>query len=143
VLGSIRRRTAEMRFAGKPPRRACLRIVSSSGARVDVYNLADENVTERYEFGGSPWKKEYAKAYEQMSPSSYMGAITTPTLILHDISDPRVPITSSYAMYHALKDNGVTVKFIALPIAGHEPADPVHQSDWYRLWVEWFDQYLK
>jgi dipeptidyl aminopeptidase/acylaminoacyl peptidase len=102
--------------------------------RVDVYNLADENVTERYEFGGSPWKKEYAKAYEQMSASSYMGAITTPTLKLHDTADPRVPITGSYAMYHALKDDGVPVNFIALPIAGHEPPDPVHQSDWYRLW---------
>ena len=32
-LGSIRRRTAETRFAGKPPRRACSRTVSSSGAR--------------------------------------------------------------------------------------------------------------
>jgi dipeptidyl aminopeptidase/acylaminoacyl peptidase len=111
--------------------------------KVDTYNLADENVTGRYEFGGSPWKKEYAKAYEQMSASSYMRAITTPTLILHDTGDPRVPITSAYAMYHALKDNGVTVKFMALPIGGHEPADPVHQSDWYRLWVEWFDKYLK
>ena len=33
VLGSIMRRTAETRFAGKPPRRACSRTVSSSGAR--------------------------------------------------------------------------------------------------------------
>jgi hypothetical protein len=33
VLGSIRCRTAEMRFAGKPPRRACSRTVSSSGAK--------------------------------------------------------------------------------------------------------------
>jgi hypothetical protein len=30
--GSIRRRTAETRFAGKPPRRVCSRTVSSSGA---------------------------------------------------------------------------------------------------------------
>jgi dipeptidyl aminopeptidase/acylaminoacyl peptidase len=112
-------------------------------SRVDVYNLADENVTERYEFGGPPWKKEYANAGAQQSPITYVGAITTPTLIVHDTGDPRVPITSSYAMYHALKDNGVTVKFIATPTAGHEASDPVHQSDTYRVWREWFDHYLK
>src|SRR5579862_4659097 len=33
VLGSIRRLTADMRFAGNPVRRACSRTVSSSGAR--------------------------------------------------------------------------------------------------------------
>ncbi len=33
VVGSIMRRTAEIRLAGKPPRRACSRTVSSSGAR--------------------------------------------------------------------------------------------------------------
>jgi dipeptidyl aminopeptidase/acylaminoacyl peptidase len=112
--------------------------------RADTYNLADYNVTERFARGGSPWKKEYAKAYEEQSPITYAGAITTPTLILHDTGDERVPITNSYAMYHALKDNGVTVKFIAIPVAGHFPdGSPVRQSDILRVWIDWFDQYLK
>ena len=110
---------------------------------VDWYTLTDENVTERFEFGGSPWKKEYAKAYEEQSAITYASAVTTPTLILHNTGDATVPITSSYAFYHALKDSGVTVKFIAIPTAGHEAGDPVHQSDTYRVWLEWLDQYLK
>jgi dipeptidyl aminopeptidase/acylaminoacyl peptidase len=118
-----------------------------SGAAVnsmtEAYDLSDFNVTQRFAFGGSPWKKEYAKAYEEQSPITYAGAITTPTLILHDTGDARVPITNSYAMYHALKDNGVTVKFVAIPVAGHGPGDPVRQSDTYRVWLEWLDQYLK
>jgi dipeptidyl aminopeptidase/acylaminoacyl peptidase len=109
----------------------------------DWYTLTDVNVTEGFMFGGSPWKKQYAKAYEEQSPITYAGAVTTPTLILHDTGDTVVPITSSYAMYHALKDNGVTVKFIAIPTAGHEPGDPVHDSDKDRVWLEWFDKYLK
>jgi len=112
-------------------------------SKADQYNLSDNNVTERFASGGSPWKKEYVKAYEERSPITYAGTITTPTLILHDTGDPRVPITSSYAMYHALKDNGVTVKFIAIPTSGHEPSDPVHDSDLERVWLEWLDQYLK
>jgi len=46
-------------------------------------------------------------------------------------------------MYHALKDNGVTVKFIAIPTAAHEASDPVHDSDTNRVWLWWLDQYLK
>jgi dipeptidyl aminopeptidase/acylaminoacyl peptidase len=110
----------------------------------DDLNLSDYNVQDRFLFGGSPWKKEYAKAYAEQSPITYASAITTPTLILHDTGDARVPITNAYALYHALKDNGVTVKFIAIPVAEHYPYDfPVHESDMYRLWVDWMDQYLK
>jgi dipeptidyl aminopeptidase/acylaminoacyl peptidase len=116
---------------------------AASNIKADQYNLSDYNVIERFKRGGTPWKKEYAKAYEEQSLIAYAGAITTPTLILHDTGDPRIPITNSYAMYHALKDNGVTVKFIAIPTAGHDPSDPVHESDRERVWLEWLDQYLK
>ena len=116
---------------------------AAPNSRADTYNLSDYNVIERLAHGGSPWKKEYAKGYEEQSPITYAGAITTPTLIMHDTGDERVPITNSYAMYHALKDNGVTVKFIAIPTAGHDPSDPVHQSDIIRVSLDWFDQYLK
>jgi dipeptidyl aminopeptidase/acylaminoacyl peptidase len=112
-------------------------------SRANQYNFSDYNVIERFEFGGSPWKKEHAKVYEEQSPITYASAITTPTLILHDTGDPRVPIASSYAMYHALKDNGVTVKFIAIPTTGHVPGDPVRNSDIDRVWLDWLDQYLR
>jgi dipeptidyl aminopeptidase/acylaminoacyl peptidase len=117
---------------------------AAPNSRASEYNLADYNIIEGFQFGGSPWKKEYAKAYEEQSPITYAGTITTPTLILHDTGDPTVPIINSYEMYHALKDNGVTVRFIALPIHGHWPDDyPVHESDILRVWLEWLDQYLK
>jgi len=116
----------------------------ASNSRADAYNLSDYGVKWRFMIGGSPWKKDNAKGYEEQSPITYAGAITTPTLILHDTGDRRVPVTNAYALYHALKDNGVTVKFIAVPVAAHFPhGAPVHASDIYRVWLEWFDQYLK
>jgi dipeptidyl aminopeptidase/acylaminoacyl peptidase len=115
----------------------------ATSSRADAYNLSDYGVKWRFMMGGSPWKKEYATAYKEQSPITYAGAITTPTLILHDTGDPRVPVTNAYALYHALKDNGVIVKFIAVPVAEHVPSDPVHGSDIHRVWIEWFDQYLK
>ena len=118
-----------------------------SGAAVNdlvhAYNLSDFNVTQRYSFGGSPWTGTLMQAYIAQSPITYAAQIKTPTLILADTGDARVPITQSYLMYHALKDNGVTVRFFAYPVAGHAPGDPVRTADVYRRWIDWIEQYTK
>jgi dipeptidyl aminopeptidase/acylaminoacyl peptidase len=110
---------------------------------VHEYALSDNNVTLRYGFGGSPWSGKLLKSYQEQSPIAYAQSITTPTLILSDTGDARVPITQSYLMYRALKDNGVPVQFFAYPVAGHFPNDPVRMPDVYRRWLEWMDRYLR
>jgi dipeptidyl aminopeptidase/acylaminoacyl peptidase len=109
----------------------------------DEYNLADGNVSARYSFKGSPYVGENLKDYRAQSPITFAAQMKTPTLIMHDTGDARVTITQGYSLYHALKDNGVPVKFIAYPVAGHFPGDPVRAMDVDRRWVEWMDQYLK
>jgi dipeptidyl aminopeptidase/acylaminoacyl peptidase len=64
-------------------------------------------------------------------------------LILGDVGDNNVPITNSYKLYHALKDNGATVQFVAYPVPGHFPSDPVRSLDVYRRWLDWLASYLK
>jgi dipeptidyl aminopeptidase/acylaminoacyl peptidase len=117
-----------------------------SGASVDdlneEYNLSDGNVEDRYNFKGSPWTGNM-KDYIAQSPITYAAQIKTPTLILSDTGDARVPITQSYQLYHALKDNGVVVKFVAYPVPGHFPGDPVRTIDVFTRWLAWLDQYLK
>ena len=49
-------------------------------------------------------------------------------------------MTQSYKLYHALKDNGTSVQFIAYPTGGHFPPDPVHQRDIRRRWIEWISR---
>jgi dipeptidyl aminopeptidase/acylaminoacyl peptidase len=109
----------------------------------DEYNLSDFNVQERFAFGGSPWVGSFARAYTEQSPITYASQMRTPTLILATTGDGRVPITQSYKLFHALRDNGVETKFIAYPAPGHFPADPVRSRDVIRRWVEWLDRYLK
>jgi dipeptidyl aminopeptidase/acylaminoacyl peptidase len=108
----------------------------------EEYNLSDGNVGGRYSFKGSPWTGNL-KDYIAQSPIAYASQIRTPTLILSDTGDARVPVTQSYQLFHALKDNGVTVKFIAYPVPGHFPADPIRSRDVYSRWITWIDQYLK
>jgi dipeptidyl aminopeptidase/acylaminoacyl peptidase len=110
---------------------------------LDQYNLGDGNVQVRYNFNGSPYSKDNAKAFLQQSPITYAPQIKTPTLIMCDTGDFRVPITQAYELYHAIRDNGVPVKFFAYPVGGHFPNDPVRQMDVYRRWAEWLANHLK
>jgi dipeptidyl aminopeptidase/acylaminoacyl peptidase len=110
---------------------------------IDEYALADNGVGDRYTMGGSPYVKGLAKNYIAQSPIDSAWRVTTPTLILSDVDDQRVPITQSYKFFHALKDRGTTVRFWAYPVSGHFPGDPVRQLDVYRRWSGWIEQYLK
>jgi dipeptidyl aminopeptidase/acylaminoacyl peptidase len=109
---------------------------------VDSYTLADSGLGRRLSWG-SPYAADNIKRYIEQSPITYASKIKTPTLILSDTGDVRVPITQSYEMYHALIDNGVPVKFIGYPVSGHSPDDPIHQADIDRRYVEWFSEHLK
>src|SRR3984893_14291971 len=90
----------------------------------EEYNLSDGNVGNRYSFRGSPYVGDNLKDYRAQSPITYAANMKTPTLILHDTGDARVTINQSSAWLRALKENGVSVKFFAYPVAGHSPGDP-------------------
>jgi dipeptidyl aminopeptidase/acylaminoacyl peptidase len=121
--------------------------VAMAGAPVtdwfDWYNMADMNTWAGYGLGGSPWLNDNAMNYWKQSPMAYAHRIRTPTLILSNTGDERVTISQSYKLYHALKDNRVEVMFIAYPIPGHFPADPVHRRDIRRRWVEWIADHFE
>ncbi len=109
----------------------------------DWYNLTDMNNWAGFGLGGSPWLNNNMDNYWKQSPIAYAHQIRTPTLILSNTRDPRVTVTQSYKLYHALKDNGVAVEFIAYPVDGHFPGDPIHQRDVWRRWIEWINKYFK
>jgi dipeptidyl aminopeptidase/acylaminoacyl peptidase len=110
---------------------------------LDSYNLSDNNVANAGHYGPSPWlSAENLARYRAQSPLSRAGYWHTPTLILHNVNDFRVPIANAYKFYHALQDNGVPVRFVGFPIAAHIPSDPVRSAEWNRLWLSWLDQHL-
>jgi len=121
--------------------------VAVSGAAVndllDEYALADNGVGDRYTMNGSPFTGGRMQAYVDQSPISAAWSVTTPTLIMSDTGDARVPITQSYRFFHALKDRGTPVEFWAYPVSGHFPSDPVRSQDVDRRWIEWIVNHLK
>jgi dipeptidyl aminopeptidase/acylaminoacyl peptidase len=110
---------------------------------LDQYDYGDANVRRGTSFGGSPYTdSKRLEAYREQSPITYASRIKAPTLILSDTGDYRVPITQSFQLYHTLVDNGVTTQFIAYPVSGHSPSDPVHSRDVDRRWIAWLSKYL-
>jgi len=109
---------------------------------VDQYTLSDNNVMRAIAYGPSPFVGDNLKAYAAESPISLAWRVKAPTLIMSDVGDWRVTTTQAYKFYHALKDNHTPVSFIAFPVAGHSPADPIRARDVWRRWVAWLKPYL-
>jgi dipeptidyl aminopeptidase/acylaminoacyl peptidase len=109
---------------------------------VEQYDLSDGNVQVRSSFGGSPWRSEFAEAYRAQSPISYATKIKAPTLIMANLEDFRVPPTQSFALYHALKDNGVETQFVAFQGRTHASGDPVNVRERTQLWLGWIRSHL-
>ncbi|WP_210518543.1 alpha/beta hydrolase family protein [Hymenobacter terricola] len=129
---------------GEPRRWRCAVAGAAVVDLLDSYNLSDNNAANAVHYGPSPWlSAENLARYRVQSPISRATRWRTPTLILHNVGDYRVPIANAYKFYHALKDNHVPVRFVAFPIAAHVPGDPVRSAEWNRLWLEWLDEYLR
>ncbi|MGD0050703.1 MAG: S9 family peptidase [Vulcanimicrobiaceae bacterium] len=110
---------------------------------VDMYNLGDGNYQIGFEFKGSPYVGNNLRDYIAQSPITYAAQTRCPVLIISDTGDVRVPIAQSYEMYHALQDNHIPVRFVGIPVSGHNPSDPIRSSDVNRLWLRWIDDHLK
>jgi len=94
--------------------------------------------------GPKPWNDAaLLQLYRDESPLTYADRVKTPTLILSDAGDFRVPTPLSYEFYHAVRAAGTTVKFVIWPVNGHSPSDPVRAEDVNRQWEAWLVDYLK
>lgn len=108
----------------------------------DWYTMADWNVWSGKGLGGSPWLNNNAENYRKQSPITYAHQIKTPTLILSTTLDPRVTVSQSFKLFSNLKDNGVKTEFIAYPMPGHFPGDPIHRKDVYERWTNWIKKHF-
>jgi dipeptidyl aminopeptidase/acylaminoacyl peptidase len=118
-----------------------------SGASVNDwyadYGTADDPDSDKALFHGSPFVGNNAAEYRRASSITYAKDVTTPVLIISDVGDNRDPFATSSMYYRALRDNGKDATFLAYPVDGHFPADPVRTLDLYGRWTDWFASHLK
>lgn len=110
---------------------------------VDEYALSDVQGLTTALLGGSPFDPKYRAEYLAESPITYARDVTTPTLVLSDTGDYRVPTPQAFEFYHALKDNDVETDFVMAPRYGHFPSDPAGRESLLKLWIGWFEDHLK
>jgi dipeptidyl aminopeptidase/acylaminoacyl peptidase len=94
----------------------------------------------QYWFDKKPW--EDIQGYMKYSPISYVGNVTTPTLLMTGESDFRTPISETEQYYQALKIQGVETAMVRIPDASHsiyrKPSNLMAKVE-YILW--WFNQH--
>ncbi|MDN7124417.1 S9 family peptidase [Pseudidiomarina terrestris] len=99
----------------------------------DMYNYFT-----KYWFPGLPW--ENLEHYMKYSPISYVGNVTTPTMLLTGEADYRTPISESEQYYQALKLAGVETAMVRVPDAPHgiysRPSNLIGKVAYILHWFE-------
>lgn len=94
----------------------------------------------KYWFPNKPW--EDPEPYLKRSPLTYVGNVTTPTMLLTGEEDYRTPIAESEQYYAALKLEGVETAMVRIPGASHGIANkPSNLIAKVAAILAWFEKY--
>lgn len=101
----------------------------------DMYNYFYQ-----YWFPGLPW--DNLEHYMKYSPISYVGNVTTPTMLLTGENDYRTPISETEQYYQALKLAGVETAMVRIQDSGHGIyARPSNLMNKVAYILHWFEQH--
>ena len=94
---------------------------------------------------GAASAQTYQKPYIKVSPFVVAHKISEPILLIHGEADNNTgtfPIQSE-RVYQALRDHGVTVRYVTLPLEAHGYA--ARETTEHVLWemISWFDKHVK
>ena len=92
-----------------------------------------------WEFGGPPWKDR--TQYEKYSPSRFIAQCTTPTLIIHNDRDYRVPVEQGLQMFTALQRQNVPSRLVMFPEENHWVLKPENSVRWYDEVLGWLTKW--
>ncbi|MEO8360506.1 MAG: S9 family peptidase [Vicinamibacteria bacterium] len=95
-----------------------------------------------WEFGGPPWGKNQTQ-YQKFSPSHFITQCTTPTLIIHNDRDYRLPIDQGIQMFTALQRQGVPSRLVMFPEENHWVLKAENSVLWYEEVLGWLKTWSK
>ena len=91
------------------------------------------------ELGGWYWE-DPAKVQSQ-SPSTFVAAMKTPTLVIHGALDYRVPDQQGLAYYNTLQAKGVDARLLWFPDENHWVLKPRNSKLWYGEFFGWLERH--
>ncbi len=116
--------------------------VSTDGIFDNVmsYYSTDELWFMEREFGGTP--TESPEVYRMSSPATFVKNFKTPTLVIHGGRDYRLDDSQGFAMYTALKRNGVPAQLLYFPDEPHYFRKTLNWKYVYKCKLEWLAKWL-
>jgi dipeptidyl aminopeptidase/acylaminoacyl peptidase len=108
-----------------------------------VYNLESmANSTEElwfseWEFGGKPTSAVAKANFARCSPHHSADKIKTPTMVITNEQDFRVPVDQGLQLFTALRRNGVPSRGLVFPDEGHWVLKPVNSKRWHEEVFGW------
>ena len=98
---------------------------------------------------GSFFGDEYVgtdrEAIAAQSPMAVVGAVTTPTLVIHSELDFRCPLEQATRYYSALKRQGTVAELLVFPGENHEltrAGQPRHRLERFAAVLDWWSRHL-
>jgi dipeptidyl aminopeptidase/acylaminoacyl peptidase len=95
-----------------------------------------------WEFGGRPWDAKARAQFARWSPHLYAHNIRTPTLIITNEQDFRVPVDQGLQMFTVLRRNGVPSEALVFPDEGHWVLKALNSRAWHEAVFGWMRKYL-
>jgi dipeptidyl aminopeptidase/acylaminoacyl peptidase len=95
-----------------------------------------------WEFGGTVWDAAAKAQFAKWSPHVAAHKIKTPTLIITNELDFRVPVDQGMQMFTVLRRNGVPSEMITFPDEGHWVLKALNSRYWHESVFGWLKKYL-
>ena len=95
-----------------------------------------------WEFGGPPWTPKARAQFAKWSPHLHAHNIKTPTLIITNELDFRVPVDQGLQMFTVLRRNGVPTEALVFPDEGHWVLKALNSRTWHEAVFGWLQKYL-
>jgi dipeptidyl aminopeptidase/acylaminoacyl peptidase len=95
-----------------------------------------------WEFGGAPWSATARRNYARCSPHLSANKIRTPTLVITNQQDFRVPVDQGLQLFTALRRNGVPSEGLVFENEGHWVLGALDSKRWHESVFAWMQRYL-
>jgi dipeptidyl aminopeptidase/acylaminoacyl peptidase len=95
-----------------------------------------------WEFGGAPWDARAKAQFAKWSPHLFAHRIKTPTLIITNELDFRVPVDQGLQMFTVLRRNKVPSEMLVFPDEGHWVLKALNSRYWHESVFAWIGKYL-
>jgi dipeptidyl aminopeptidase/acylaminoacyl peptidase len=87
------------------------------------------------------WEKP--EEFARYSPHTSAGKFKTPTLVIHNQNDLRVPLNHGVELFNTLQKRGVPSKLLYFPDENHWVLKPQNSLFWYQTVRDWVATYAK